>query len=55
MLNIILGIALVCLTWVALRTDAHGNLGKPAVVGIVVVLVAFYLFNRGGGQGQKKK
>jgi hypothetical protein len=56
MLNVILGIALVGLTFFALRTDAHGNLSWPAVAGIFVVLVAFYLSNRpGGGQGQKKK
>jgi hypothetical protein len=56
MINVILGLALVGLTWLALRTDAHGNLNTPAVAGIVVVLVVFYLSNRGAkGQGQKKR
>jgi hypothetical protein len=54
LLNVSLGVALVILTVFALRTDAHGNLNTPALAGIVVVLILFYLSNRQGGQQRKK-
>ncbi len=54
MLNVILGIALVAFTWGMLRVDATGRLWTPGVIGVFVVLIAFWHFNRNKGNPKKK-
>ena len=54
MLNIILGIVLIVFTFLLLRQDAHGQLWTPGVVGIVMVLIAYWYFNRTPTGGKKR-